>query len=77
AVVVQQIIVTRQAPSAAAIPETVLASLRGLAPATQAVADSNGACLADPALPCDAGATVTGIQQAVQFATAYSEPIKV
>ena len=29
AVVVQQIIVTRQAPSAAAIPETVLASLRG------------------------------------------------
>ena len=77
AVVVQQIIVTRQAPAAAAIPETVLASLRGLAPATQAVAGSNGACLADPALPCDAGATVTGIQQAVQFATAYSEPIKV
>ena len=75
AVVVQQMIATyNSALSPAAVPASVSASLRGVAVDTQAVAGSNGACLADPALPCE-GDSAT-VSQGVESGNPSGVPVK-
>ena len=76
AVVVQQMIVTYESTlSPAAVPASVSASLRGAAVDVQAVAGSNGACLADSALPCEGESTPT-VSQVVQSGNPSGSPVK-